>query len=108
LKPGTGSVVGRLRLGDGVADLRVGHDLDVGDDEADFARAELVHRRRLGREDAEVEHLVVLLLGHQADLRLRPDDAVDHANDDDDAAVGVEPGVEDQRLERRLAFAAGG
>ena len=32
-------------------------------------------------------------------------DAVDHADDDDDAAVGVVPGVEDQRLERRVGIA---
>ena len=31
--------------------------------------------------------------------------AVDHADDDDDAAVGVVPGVEDQRLERRVRIA---
>ena len=62
---------GPWRLGDGVADLRVGHTLDVGDDEADFADAKLVDRDRLRREHAEAVHLVVLLRRHQADLLLR-------------------------------------
>ena len=31
-----------------------------------------------------------------------PQHAVDHADDDHDAAIGVVPGVEDQRLERRV------
>ena len=34
-----------------------------------------------------------------------PQHAVDHAHDDDDAAVGVVPGIEDQRLERRVGIA---
>ena len=32
-------------------------------------------------------------------------DAVDHAGQDDDAAIGVVPGVEDQRLQRRVGIA---
>ena len=60
---------------------------------------------RLRREDADLQRLVVLPLGHQPDLHARPDHAVDHADDDDHAAVGVVPGVEDQRLERRVGIA---
>ena len=60
---------------------------------------------RLGREHAEAVDLEVLLRRHQADLLLRSQHAVDHADDDHDAAVGVVPGVEDQRLERRVGIA---
>ena len=60
---------------------------------------------RLRREDADLHRLVVLPFGHQPDLHARPQHAVDHADDDDDAAVGVVPGVEDQRLERRVGIA---
>ena len=58
-----------------------------------------------GENTPSSSHLVVLLLRHQPDLRLRPQHAVDHADDDHDAAVGVVPGVEDQRLERRVGIA---
>ena len=105
MKPGNGSSAGRAGLGDRVADLRVADLLDVGDQEADLADAELVDRHRLRREDADLQRLVVLPFGHQPDLHARPQHAVDHADDDDDAAVGVVPGVEDQRLERRVGIA---
>ena len=58
-----------------------------------------------GENTPRLEHLEILLRRHQADLRLRPQHAVDHADDDDDAAIGVVPGVEDQRLERRVGIA---
>ena len=92
-------------LGDRVADLRVADLLDVGDEKADFADAELVDRNRLRREDADLQRLVVLPFGHQADLHARPQHAVDHADDDHHAAVGVVPGVENQRLQRRVGIA---
>ena len=95
------------RLGDGVADLGVGDVLDAGDEEADLAGAELVDRQRPRRQDAQRLDLVVLLRDHEADLHARPDGAVDDADQHDDAAVGVVPGVEDQRLERRVVVALG-
>ena len=95
------------RLGDGVADLGVGDVLDAGDEEADFAGAQLVDRQRPRRQDAQRLDLVVLLRDHEADLHARPDGAVDDPDQHDDAAVGVEPGVEDQRLERRVMVALG-
>ena len=79
--------------------------LDVGDDEADFADAELVDRDRLGREHAEAVDFVVLLVAISRIFCFGFEHAVDDADDDDHAAVGVEPGVEDQRLERRVGIA---
>jgi hypothetical protein len=70
LKPGNGSP-SACRLGDGVADLRVGDALDVGDDEADLADAELVDGHRLRREDADLLDLVVLRRRPSADLHAR-------------------------------------
>src|SRR5262249_5158821 len=71
----------------------------------DFADAKFIDLRRLRAEDAELERLVVLPLRHQPDLHARSDDAIDHADDDDDSAVRVEPGVENQRLERSVLYA---
>ena len=107
MKPGNGVVVGRRGLGDRVADLGVGDGLDVRGEEADFAHAERVDGERLGREDAELFDLVVLPGLHQANLLPGPHDAVDDAHEDDDAAIGVVPGVEDQRLERRVGIPVG-
>ena len=104
MKPGNGSSAGRRRLGDRVADLRVADGLDPGEDEPDFADAQLVDRHRLGRERADLLDLVLLPQLHELDLHAGADDAVDDARQDDDAAVGVVPGVEDQRLQRRVGI----
>ena len=45
--------------------------------------------------------------GHHADLVARGDDAVHDAHQRDDAHVVVEPGIDDQRLQRRLRVALG-
>ena len=95
------------RFGDGVADLGVADLLDVGDQEADFPDPELVNRHRLRREDAQLLDVVVLPLRHEPDAHAFGDVAVNHANHDDDAAIGVVPRVEQQRLERRLGIAGG-
>ena len=76
-----------------------------GDEEADLADAELVDRHRLRREDADLFDLVVLPFAISRIFMPGRSDAVDHADDDDDAAVGVVPGIEDQRLERRVGIA---
>ena len=107
MKPGNASAAGRARLGDGVADLGVGDALDAAVDEADLADADLGHLERLGREHAELLDLVVLRGGHEADLHARLQRAVEHAHDDDHAAIRVVPGIEDQRLQRRVGIALG-
>ena len=102
MKPGNGVSAIRFVSGDRVADLRVAHLLDVRDDEPHFAGRQLGDGLRLGRKDAHLLRFVVLPFGHQPDLRAGLQRAVDHAHDDDDAAIGVVPRVEDQRLQRRL------
>ena len=93
------------RLGDRVADLRVADGLDPGEHESDLADTQLVDGRRLRREHADLLDLVFLALGHQPDLHPRPEHAVDHAHQDDHAAIRVVPRVEDQRLQRRVRLA---
>ena len=101
LEPGKGLGRRARHLGNRVADLRVADVLDVRDEESDFAHAELVDDGRLRTEHTELQRLVILSLRHQPDFRTRPDRAFEDADHDHDTAIGVEPGVEDQRLQRR-------
>ena len=86
---------------DGVADLGVGNRLDVGAEEAHFPGGKFVARRGLGRLIAQRLHFEDLAVGPQADFLAEPQAAVEDAQQDDDAAVRVEPGIENQRAQRR-------
>ncbi len=97
--------MGLRRLGDRVADLRVADGLDPREDEPDFPDAQLGHRLRLGRERADLLDLVFLPLRHEPDLHAGANDPVDHARQDDDAAIRVVPGVENQCLQRGVGIA---
>ena len=94
---------GVLVVHDGVADLGVGDGLDVGEEEAHFAGGKLVAGRGLGRLIAQRFHFEDLAVGPQTDLLPFAQPAIDHAQQDDDAAVRVEPGIENQRAQRRIA-----
>src|SRR5579863_6013589 len=86
---------GRIRvIGDGVADLGVGNVLDVGDNESDFSRDELVDLHRLGRQHAESLRVEGSSVPHEADSLTLAQGSLKDAGEDDDAAVGVEPRVE--------------
>ena len=104
----------RQRLGcrirvvdDRVADLRVGNGLDVGEQEADFAGGQLIARDRLGRLIADAVHFKHLFAGPQPDLLALAQPAFQHARQNDHAAVGIEPGIENQRAQRRVRRALG-
>ena len=58
-----------------------------------------------GVSDADRIDGINLAVRHQADLHALADLAVDHANHDDHAAIGIEPGIEEQRLQRRIGIA---
>ena len=62
---------GARGVDDGVAHARVGHLLDVGDDEADVAGGEFIEHHGLGRERAERFDFVDLVVGAQANLHVR-------------------------------------
>ncbi len=92
-------------VGDRVADLDVGDRLDARGDEPDLARPELTDIPGFGREDADAVDLVGRGGGHHADL-LAPDElAVLDAHENDDAEIGVVPGIDEQCLERRADVA---
>ena len=101
-KPGSASAQGSLDVGDGVADLGVGYVLDRRDEEANFACGELGECDRLWGHDAHALDVEDLAVGHDLDLHALAQLAVDDAGEDDDSSVGIEPAVEDERLERAL------
>jgi hypothetical protein len=91
---------------DGVAHARIRHALNVRDDEAHVASAKFVKRDGLGSECAERFDFVDFVAVAEADFRMFGDAAFHHAHQDHGAAINVEPGVEDERLQRifRAAF----
>ena len=86
---------------DGVADFGVGDGLDVGAEEAHFAGGKLVAGCGFRRLIAQRLHFEDLPVGPQADFLAEPQFPIEHAQQDDYAAVRVEPGIENQRAQRR-------
>ena len=105
LKPGRGFAVGAVPVGDRVADPGVAQLLDAGDEVADLARLQGSRLDRLGHEVADLLGLVLRPRGHEDDPVARLELAVEDADEDDDAPVGVEPGIEEEGLEGRVGVA---
>ena len=74
--------------------------LDARRHETHLAHRELVDLDELGCDHAHLLDREGLLGGQQADLHPLAEGPVDDAHQHDDAAIGVEPGIEDQGLER--------
>ena len=94
-------------LGDGVADRGVGDLLDRAGEEAELARSEHAPVDQLRREDADRVHFVDGSGPHHADLHAFLELAVDDAHQHDDAEIGVVPGIDQKRLQRRVGVAGG-
>ncbi len=90
-----------VEQGDGVAHLGRFQFLDAGDHEAHFTRRKLRPVDRLGREHADVLGQVLRAGGHETNLVLGLQHAVDHPHQHHHADVVVEPRIDDQRLQRR-------
>ena len=102
---------GEAAAGEGVADFDLGGVFDVGDDVADVARAEARlngHFGVAGAEDADFFDVVAFVGGHRFDVVTCGDAAIDDADVNDDAAVGVEGGVEDESAEFFVGRVDGG
>ena len=93
---------GARGLDDGIAHAGIGHLLDVGDDETDVSGDEFIEDHRLGRQRAQRFDFIHLVVETKANLHVPRDPAVHHAHQNHRAAKGIEPGVEDQRLQRRF------
>ena len=95
-------------VGHGIADDDILDGFDVGDDETDFAGADGVDGFGFGHELAEVGDGVEGAFAHEADFLALGEFSVHDADVDDDAAVVVVFGIEDEALERGVGIAFGG
>ena len=105
LEAGHGLVGRILGARHGVAHASVLELLDAGNHEAHFTRGERGAALGLRREDAELLDEMIGAGGHQADLVLRTERAVDDAHEHHHADVVVEPGVDDEGLELGVRIA---
>ena len=92
-------------IGQRVTDRRAVDFLDTGNDVAHFAGADALQIAHLRREYADAIGKVTASGGHDAHLAASFEHAVDDAHEADDAHVVVEPGVDDQRLQRCVRVA---
>ena len=92
---------------DGVADLRVPNILDGGRKETHFACAQFANLYRFGAQYAHGLDLVRYAVRHEADALPLAQGALHDAHQDDDAAIGIEPRIEDESLEGRVGIALG-
>ena len=97
--------VRRVVQGQRIAHRRAVDILDTGDDEAHLARLQVDGLGVLRSEYPDAVHLVDLAGGLHQDLVALLHPAVLHPYQRDHAKVVVEPGVDDQRLQRRLDLA---
>ncbi len=95
------------RQGQGVADRRTMNVLDAGDDEAHFTGLEVSGGGVFRGEYTDAVDQVHLAGGLDQNLVALLHPALAHAHQRHDAQVVVEPGVDDQRLQRRLDLALG-
>ena len=95
-------------VGDGVADAGVADLLDRGGEKADLAGAEFVGGQHAGAEGAEALDAVERAGLHHAHAVALAQDAVEDADEDDDAEVGVVPAVDEHGLERGVRVALRG
>src|SRR5579862_7960130 len=86
-------------VGDGVANLGIGNVLDVGDEKANFAGRHLVDFHWFWSQHAESFDVEGTAIGHQADSLSLAERALYNARQYNHAAIGIEPRVENQRLQ---------
>jgi hypothetical protein len=91
--------LGRLREGvrERVAHLGVVHAANVAGEKTDLAGSYLLEHDGKGLKRTELGDFELSAVRHELRFFALPDRAVDDANHDHGAAVGVEPAVEDER-----------
>src|SRR3989344_1723754 len=91
-----------IHVRDSVTDARAAYVLDAGDDITHFAGTQLFHRFALRGENADLLDEVIALHRHETDFLLGFQASVDDAHQRYRAQIVVEPGINDQRLERGI------
>jgi hypothetical protein len=91
--------------GDRVADLELADVLQAGRDVADLARVQALVHHHAWREDANFEHVGLLIVGHHLDALAAADRAIDDADVRDHALVRIVMRVKHERAERRVVVA---
>ena len=94
-------------MGHGVADAGHADVFDGGRDVADFAGLERFRVLHFGAVNTDALHVEAAAGLHEEDLIALAQGAVEDAHLDDDALVGVVPGVEEQGFQRRFRVAFG-
>ena len=94
--------------GNRIADAGFGDDFHARDNVADFAGVELLARDLFELHFAEFFDFIRCAGRHHADAVAGFDFAVEEAHVDDDTAIGIVEGVEDEGLERFCAVSAWG
>ncbi len=101
MKPGSGSAAGRLGVGDGVTHAGLRDFFNLRGDDADFARRDFSEDFKLGPHTADAVHQMFGAGGHELDFLAFLDDAIDDADQDDDAEIGVVPAIDQHGFKRR-------
>ena len=99
---------GAVHVGDSIAYLHLAGLFDARDEVAHVAGPHFLARLLVEAQDADFIGAVLLAGGHEAELVALFHGAVLDAEQDFDAAVGVEYRVENQGLQRRFGVALGG
>ena len=89
---------GRVVQRDRVADACELHIFDAGREEANVASLQEGHLRREGSKDANLDNIARCACGEHAHAVALLHAAVDHTNECNDAAEGIEPAVEHEQL----------
>ena len=86
-------------VGDGVADLAIGNGLDGGGKETHFAGGQLLNFNRLGCENTKRLHVEGAAIRHQTNALAFIQRSLNDARQHHHPAIGVEPRIEDERLQ---------
>ena len=91
-----------------VADLRVGDGFDIRENKTDLARGQFVAGHRFRGLKAEPVHFISTVRSTRDGFSGPCVAPIDDTGQNDHAAIGIEPGVEDQRAQWIIRQALGG
>ena len=94
-----------LDVGDRIANARISHFLDRGDQETDLPGRKNRHVRHLGAENTDAINVIVCVSAHHADPVALLELTIDDAHDDDNAQIDIIIAIDQQSLQRSLFIA---